>query len=102
MRIAREEIFGPVLCVIPFDDDEDAIRIANDSEYGLAGAVTTADLDRGIRIAKRIRAGNISVNGGMMITGDLPFGGYKASGIGRAWGREGVEDFLETKVIAHT
>ena len=102
MRIAREEIFGPVLCVIPFEDDEDAIRIANDSEYGLAGMITSGDRERAMKIARRIRAGNISVNGGMMITGDMPFGGYKQSGIGRAWGREGIEEFLETKVIAYT
>ena len=101
MRIAQEEIFGPVLCVIPFEDDEDAIRIANDSVYGLAGTVTSGDNDRAMKIARRIRAGNISVNGGMMITGDMPFGGYKQSGIGRAWGREGIEEFLEMKLIAY-
>lgn len=99
MRIAREEIFGPVLVVIPFEDDEDAIRIANDSEYGLGGAVFSGDTDRALRVAKRIRAGAISVNGGMSITGDLPFGGYKASGMGREWGREGIEEFLEIKAI---
>lgn len=99
MRIAREEIFGPVLVVIPFEDDEDAIRIANDSEYGLGGAVFSGDTERALRIAKRIRAGAISVNGGMSITGDLPFGGYKASGMGREWGREGIEEFLEIKAI---
>jgi aldehyde dehydrogenase (NAD+) len=99
MRIAQEEIFGPVLVVIAFSDDEDAIRIANDSEYGLGGAVFSGDQDRALRMAKRIRAGTISVNGGMSITGDLPFGGYKASGVGREWGREGIEEFLETKAI---
>ena len=100
MRIAQEEIFGPVLVVIPFEDDEDAIRIANDSVYGLGGVVTSADPKRALRIVRRIRAGALSVNGGMSITGDLPFGGYKHSGVGREWGREGIEEYLETKVIA--
>ncbi|MFT3966241.1 MAG: aldehyde dehydrogenase family protein [Sphingobium sp.] len=100
MRIAREEIFGPVLVVIPFEDDEDAIRIANDSEYGLSGGVVSADVDRAVNVAKRIRSGSISVNNGMCIAGDLPFGGYKASGVGREWGVEGIEEFLESKVIA--
>jgi aldehyde dehydrogenase (NAD+) len=100
MRIAREEIFGPVLVVIPFEDDEDAIRIANASDYGLSGGVASGDLDRAMRVARRVRSGSISVNGGMCIAGDLPFGGYKASGIGREWGLEGIEEFLETKAIA--
>ncbi len=100
MRIAQEEIFGPVLVVIPFEDDDDAVRIANESAYGLSGGVASADLDRAIGVAKRIRSGSISVNGGMCIAGDLPFGGYKASGIGREWGLEGIEEFLETKLIA--
>jgi aldehyde dehydrogenase (NAD+) len=100
MRIAREEIFGPVLVVIPYEDEEDAIRIANDSEYGLSGGVSSGDLERGMRIAGRIRAGSVSVNGGMCIAGDLPFGGYKMSGIGREWGVEGIEEFLESKVVA--
>ncbi len=101
MRISREEIFGPVLVVIPFEDEEDAIRIANDSEYGLGGMITAGTDEQAVRIARRIRAGALSANGGMSITGDLPFGGYKQSGIGRAWGREGIEDFLETKAIAY-
>jgi aldehyde dehydrogenase (NAD+) len=100
MRIAREEIFGPVLVVIPFEDDEDAIRIANESDYGLSGGVASGDLDRAMGVARRIRSGSISVNGGMCIAGDLPFGGYKASGVGREWGLEGIEEFLETKAIA--
>jgi len=100
MRIAQEEIFGPVLVVIPFEDDDDAVRIANESAYGLCGGVYSADLDRAIAVAKRIRTGSVSVNGGMCIAGDLPFGGYKASGIGREWGLEGIEEFLETKLIA--
>jgi aldehyde dehydrogenase (NAD+) len=100
MRIAREEIFGPVLVVIPYEDEEDAIRIANDSDYGLHGGVASGDLQHALKVANRIRAGSISVNGGMCIAGDLPFGGYKASGIGREWGVEGIEEFLESKVIA--
>jgi len=98
MRIAQEEIFGPVLVVIAYDDDDDAVRIANDSMYGLGGAVYGSP-ERALKIARRIRAGAISVNGGMSITGDLPFGGYKQSGVGREWGREGIEEFLETKVL---
>lgn len=100
MRIAQEEIFGPVLVVIPFEDDEDAIRIANDSAYGLGGGVASGDLDRAMKIARRVRTGTMSVNGGMSIAGDIPFGGYKASGMGREWGVEGIEEFLETKLIA--
>ena len=100
MRIAREEIFGPVLVVIPFDDDADAIRIANDSEYGLSGSIVSASEERALAMAKRIRTGSVSINGGMCVSGDLPFGGYKASGIGREWGIEGIEEFLETKLIA--
>ena len=101
MRIAQEEIFGPVLVVIPFEDDEDAIRIANDSVYGLSGGVTSGNFDRAMGIANRIRTGTISVNGGAPINGDLPFGGYKHSGIGRAWGVEGIEEYLETKTIGY-
>jgi aldehyde dehydrogenase (NAD+) len=100
MTIAREEIFGPVLVVIAFDDDDDAVRIANDSDYGLAGAVISADRERALRVAQRIRSGAISVNGGAAIAPDLPFGGYKHSGVGREWGLEGIEEYLETKVIA--
>jgi aldehyde dehydrogenase (NAD+) len=100
MRIAQEEIFGPVLVVIPFEDDEDAIRISNDNAYGLSGGVVSADEARAMKIARRIRTGTMSVNGGMCIAGDIPFGGYKASGIGREWGLEGIEELLETKLIA--
>jgi aldehyde dehydrogenase (NAD+) len=100
MRIAQEEIFGPVLVVIPYENDDDAIRIANESAYGLASYITSGNTQRAMRIARAIRAGAISVNGGVHITGDLPFGGFKASGMGREWGREGIEEFLESKVIA--
>ncbi len=99
MRIAQEEIFGPVLVVIPYEDDEDAIRISNESVYGLSGMVTGSQ-ERAMKIAQRIRTGTMSVNFGMCIAGDIPFGGYKSSGIGREWGREGIEEFLECKLIA--
>ncbi len=102
MRIAQEEIFGPVLVVIPFEDDEDAIRIANASSYGLSGGVNSGSQERAMNIAKRVRTGSFSINNGMCIAGDIPFGGYKASGIGREWGVEGIEEFLETKLIAYT
>ena len=100
MRIAREEIFGPVLVVIPFDDDDDAVRIANDSNYGLSGMVTSANPERALAVAKRIRTGTINVNGGNFYAGDTPFGGYKQSGIGREMGVEGFEEYLETKTVA--
>ena len=100
MRIAQEEIFGPVLVVIPFEDDDDAVRIANESDFGLGGGVVSVDLNRAMKIARRVRTGTMSVNGGMSISGDIPFGGYKASGIGREWGVEGIEEYLETKLIA--
>ena len=100
MRIAQEEIFGPVLVVIPFTDDADAIRIANESAYGLGGSVIAGDAERATRVARGFRVGAVSVNGGMSIAGDLPFGGFKGSGMGREWGREGIEEFLDIKVIA--
>jgi aldehyde dehydrogenase (NAD+) len=98
MRIAREEIFGPVLAVIPYDDPEDAVRLANDSEYGLAGSVWTSDVDHGLDIARRVRAGTYGVN---QYTMDFvaPFGGYKASGIGREFGIEGLTHYIELKSI---
>jgi betaine-aldehyde dehydrogenase len=98
MRIAREEIFGPVLTVIPFDDVNDAVRIANDSDYGLAGSVWTADVDLGLDIARRVRTGTYGVN---QYTMDFvaPFGGFKASGVGREFGKEGLEHYTELKSI---
>ena len=98
MRIAREEIFGPVLAVIPYDDVEDAVRIANDSDFGLAGSVWTSDQEQGMEIARRVRTGTFGVN---QYTMDFiaPFGGFKASGIGREFGKEGLEHYLELKSI---
>lgn len=98
MRIAREEIFGPVLTVIPFDNDDDAVRIANDSEYGLAGGVWSADPKRAEAVARRVRAGLMHVNGAGG-SFDAPFGGFKASGIGRESGREGLETYFEYKSL---
>jgi aldehyde dehydrogenase (NAD+) len=100
MTIAQEEIFGPVLVAIPFDDDDDAVRIANDSTYGLAGGVFSGSLDRALAVARRIRTGNVSVNGGNSYGPDMPFGGYKDSGIGRQNGTAGFEQYLETKAVA--
>jgi aldehyde dehydrogenase (NAD+) len=97
--IAQEEIFGPVLAVIPFDDDDDAVRIANNSSYGLSGAVSSASLDRAMAVARRIRTGTLGVNGGMWFGPDSPFGGYKQSGIGREHGIEGFEEYLQVKTI---
>jgi aldehyde dehydrogenase (NAD+) len=99
MRIAQEEIFGPVLVVIPYENDDDAVRIANDSDYALGGYIFGSK-DRAMAMARRVRAGAVGVNGGMCIAGDLPFGGFKSSGLGREWGREGIEEFLDSKVIA--
>ena len=100
MTIAREEIFGPVLCVIPYEDDDDAVRIANESRYGLSGGVFSESEERATAIARRIRTGSISVNGGMWYGADSPYGGYKDSGIGRQCGPEGFEQYVETKAIA--
>ncbi len=98
MTIAREEIFGPVLVMIPYTSEEEAIRIANDTPYGLAGFVQSSDVDHARRVASRIRAGNIHINGA---SGgyDVPFGGFKQSGNGREWGAHGFEDFLEIKAV---
>ena len=101
MRIAREEIFGPVLSVIPYDDVDDAVRIANDSDYGLAGTVWTGDQEAGLDVARRVRAGTYGVN---TYTMDFaaPFGGYKSSGIGREFGPEGLSQYTEYKAIYPT
>ncbi|MGB3412789.1 MAG: aldehyde dehydrogenase [Microthrixaceae bacterium] len=99
-RVAREEIFGPVLVVIPHDGDEDAISIANDSPYGLSGAVYSGDEERAWNVTRRVRTGTMAVNGGVWYGGDVPFGGYKASGIGREMGVAGFEEYLEIKSVA--
>ena len=99
-RVAQEEIFGPVLTIIPHDGDDDAVRIANDSPYGLSGSVQSADLDRAWAVARKVRTGTMGVNGGVWYSGDMPFGGYKASGIGRESGVLGFEEYLEAKSVA--
>jgi aldehyde dehydrogenase (NAD+) len=98
MTIAREEIFGPVLCIIPYENEDDAVRIANDTPYGLSGFVTSGDRERAGRVAKRIRSGNVHINGARVDFGGC-FGGYKQSGNGREWGEAGLEEFLELKAI---
>jgi aldehyde dehydrogenase (NAD+)/betaine-aldehyde dehydrogenase len=98
MTIAQEEIFGPVLSVIPYNDEEDAVRIANDTVYGLAGGVWSADKDKAIAIARRMRTGQVEVNGGAF-NPNAPFGGYKQSGVGREYGDHGFEEFLEIKAM---
>jgi aldehyde dehydrogenase (NAD+) len=99
-RVSQEEIFGPVLVVIPHDGDDDAVALANDSAYGLSGSVWSADRDRALGVAGRLRTGTIGVNGGLWFSPDVPFGGYKQSGVGRESGVAGFEEYLETKSIA--
>ena len=98
MTIAQEEIFGPVLSILPYDTEEEAVRIANDSIYGLAGAVWSADAEHAEAVARRLRTGQVDINGGTFNTG-APFGGYKQSGVGRERGRYGVEEFLQIKSL---
>ncbi|MEO5725298.1 MAG: aldehyde dehydrogenase family protein, partial [Ilumatobacteraceae bacterium] len=98
MTIAREEIFGPVLSIMPYDGEDDAVEIANDSVYGLAGGVWSGDPERAKRVARRIRAGQVEVNGGAFNV-MAPFGGYKQSGLGREAGQFGLEEFLEVKSL---
>jgi acyl-CoA reductase-like NAD-dependent aldehyde dehydrogenase len=98
MRVAREEIFGPVVCVIPYTDADEAVRIANDSNYGLSGSVWTGDVERGIDIARQVRTGNYAVNG-FGLEFSAPFGGFKQSGLGREFGPEGLAAYVEYKTI---
>ena len=98
MTIAREEIFGPVLCIIPYKDEEDAIKIANDTPYGLSGYISSENPERALNVARRIRSGNVHINN--KPTGiDAPFGGFKMSGIGRDRGRWGLEAYSEVQAI---
>jgi len=99
MTIAQEEIFGPVLSILPYDTEDDAVQIANDTIYGLAGAVWSADPDRALGVARRIRAGQIDINGGRF-NPLAPFGGYKQSGVGRELGPYGLEEYLQIKAMA--
>jgi acyl-CoA reductase-like NAD-dependent aldehyde dehydrogenase len=98
--VAQDELFGPVLVALPHDGDDDAIRVANNSIYGLSGSVMSADRERALNVAKRIRTGTMSVNGGLWYAPDAPFGGYKQSGIGREMGAAGLDEFLERKTYA--
>ena len=98
MRVAQEEIFGPVLCILPFDDEEEAVAIANDSEYGLAGAVWAGSTERAVAVARRLRTGQVEINGGTF-NPLAPFGGYKRSGVGREYGEYGLAEFLEIKSL---
>jgi acyl-CoA reductase-like NAD-dependent aldehyde dehydrogenase len=100
MKIAREEIFGPVLTLIPYRDDDEAVHIANDSDYGLSGSVWTADGARGLAVARRVRSGSFGVNQPYSMDPAAPFGGVKASGIGRELGREGLEAYVDLKAIS--
>ncbi|HKE04206.1 MAG TPA: aldehyde dehydrogenase family protein, partial [Blastocatellia bacterium] len=98
MTIAREEIFGPVLSIIPYEDEDDAVRIANDTVYGLAGGVWSGDPERAKRVARRLRTGQVEINGGKF-NPMAPFGGYKQSGNGRELGKYGLEEYLEVKAM---
>jgi acyl-CoA reductase-like NAD-dependent aldehyde dehydrogenase len=98
MTIAQEEIFGPVLCIIPYDDEDEAVAVANDSPYGLAAFVSSRNLQHARRVANRLRAGNVHINNAR-VDFSACFGGYKQSGNGREWGEAGIAEFLELKAV---
>ena len=98
MTIAQEEIFGPVLSILPYDNDDDALRIANDTQYGLAGGVFSGDKERAVRFARKMRTGQIDINGGSF-NPMAPFGGYKLSGLGRELGPVGLEEYFVVKAL---
>ena len=98
-RIWREEVFGPVVAVMPFDDEEDAVRLANDTEYGLSGSIFTRDVGRALRVARRVESGNLSVNSHSAVRYWTPFGGFKQSGLGRELGPDAPNAFTEEKNV---
>jgi acyl-CoA reductase-like NAD-dependent aldehyde dehydrogenase len=99
MKIAQEEIFGPVVALIPYQDEEEAVRLANDTMYGLGGAVWSKDIDRALSIARRIETGTVWINDYHLLNVRFPFGGYKQSGFGREGGRAGIDEMVQRKSV---